>query len=444
VYSLYHETFRDFVSQRLGSLKDAHGSLSDFFYNWRELEGYDLGYATSYLPHHLAMSGKWEQLEAVLEDEEFLQATGPSGFIRGFRFEAPEWQGAYEAWLGHVYRTRELRDARVVAALTYFRSFWWWGEYVQSTFADRLVAACSKAEARLGDPRFSEALERFHASFPTRYQWQDRLEEHDRWLLAEEALSAIESLTGCDRAESLDVQQGPLRGFLNAYLGDCRASCGDGACLDHYRVARERFADSEEDAWGVPYIWTYEADFCTQQGRLEDAVAACLAALDLADDADEEVRADSYRAWGDALWSGGDRTRAWAAYRLATYHAFLCHAIPHPADAYTIAYYHEVRERVMGRLDEEASFGEDRALRAAEEFRTFWSSYGSDGMAVHTPPDADQLRNGLAAGALGSTAAELLPHLPFEGDEEYAAMVLRVAARMAGRIAEEKSTLRCG
>ena len=58
-YRIYHETFREFLLQKLATdLSECHSNWANYCLGWRKLNGYARLYALRYLPTHLIEAGK--------------------------------------------------------------------------------------------------------------------------------------------------------------------------------------------------------------------------------------------------------------------------------------------------------------------------------------------------------------------------------------------------
>jgi WD40 repeat protein len=82
-YRLYHESFADFVRAALAADRDRlAGALADFCLHWAELpDGFGRMYALRFGPTHLRELSRWDDLERLLTDWQFLEAKTEAGYV---------------------------------------------------------------------------------------------------------------------------------------------------------------------------------------------------------------------------------------------------------------------------------------------------------------------------------------------------------------------------
>jgi WD40 repeat protein len=82
-YRIYHESFADFLRDKVGpDLARLRRLFADYCWNWRQFpEGYAATYALRFAPTHLAAAGDWGRLGELLGDLGFLSAKASAGLV---------------------------------------------------------------------------------------------------------------------------------------------------------------------------------------------------------------------------------------------------------------------------------------------------------------------------------------------------------------------------
>jgi hypothetical protein len=157
------------------------------------------------------------------------------------QYEQAEWQVLTQGWLRHLAASPE---AGVEIAMRYFDAFFWWGEYIDFPFCERLLEELKAASLSARGRKIVEMLEEFHRNFIPQRQWHGASE----W--AQEVLLVLSHLT--DRLglanPSDDPERWHVRGLVENYVAEARyaADAVDSLVETSYRSSAEAFFNARQ------------------------------------------------------------------------------------------------------------------------------------------------------------------------------------------------------
>ena len=436
-----------------------HRRLAD--YGWREYTGGEGGdeemsaYTCCHLPFHLAAAGRWQDLTTVIQDCDFHAASGQPSYSRWYRFELPEWKSLLADWLTHLLRSRQPARALTAAATMYFNGFWWWGDYVPYPLCRAVLDLLRRHGRSPAAGRLCRLLAAFDEAYPPGSEYTRRAADPARWATVRTALLGLQEVLDCGGdPETLrdDPVRLHLRVLTDVYLGDALRYLGEPAARSCYQGARALLPDLENDAWFAGWILALEAETLAERGQPEQAIATCRqawqAAVETENDAEEgeggsadcedkELRATLLRVLADAAQAQADWPRAWLSAGLSLLYALWFQAVPHEADAYTIAFYEEQLARTAQRLLDHHAADQKAAAAAA---KTLWETLRE--LAPDTPawPEAT-VRAALAGRDAAGLATALFPPPPGSGDAQLACRIVEVMAGRQAKLAKCRRSL---
>lgn len=350
-----------------------------------------------------------------------------ASYLRWYRYENPEWQETMAEWLYHLAHTPDRAEAGRALAQAYLDAFWWWGCYTDYPFCRQLLTQWAQTQTAPEDQEWLRWLRQFHESYPPA---SERSVKRGDWGRVEEALLGLRRLGKLDGdVLSLpDQGQRHLRAITDLFLAESFRfrQVNDPRAEQYYQEALRLFSESEDDddAWNRPWTLFHLGDLYRERGQLDAARQKSQESLALAQapdidptEFDCEIIANDYRLSGDVCWQQGNSGEAFQNYAWAVFYAYAFHAIPKsPPDFYTVAFYAEITERTLTRLQELWQAGEQaEARKQADYLREFWTPYWK---RVGEPPAPAAIETLLAENRPGELAAALFPAAPKAEDSD--------------------------
>ncbi|MEZ0395894.1 MAG: hypothetical protein ABWK53_05640 [Anaerolineales bacterium] len=331
---------------------------------------------------------------SVMQKQE--EDSDESVWERLHRYELGKWQSLSQGWLRHL---AACSDAGLEIARRYFDAFFWWGEYIDFPFCERLLEDLKGCSLSPRSWKVVEILDEFHHAFVPQRRQQGKAE----W--AEKTLALLRHLS--ERAGLLnppedDALRWHLRGLVENYVAEARLAADPHDALvetayrssaaaffkarDIYaemarqasqtgdRKASRRYRDeADSEAWYGGWMCTWLAGFYAGRGEAEKALkAADLAERTIlkADPKDIEALGRIHAARGDVHFSAGRWEQALQEYQCYALFAlgFLIDEYGVGGDTYTLEYLRECLEHVYGRLLELQN-------RAPDALTAWWSAW---------------------------------------------------------------------
>jgi len=398
-------------------------------------------YLLNHLPYHLGMAKRYDKLDEILRDDDFLAAQGDSVFDSWYRFEHPEWLSAMAAWVKYLF-SRQYPDpklALVLVADAYFGAFWWWSENVDFPFCAQVLSTCEKAAKTLQQKELMKALREFDASFPKKHACRTRVATPEIWKATRKALEQIRKNTVCDGIEADLLDDKPrmqLRMLTDIYLGEAcdllDPGSGDAIYEEACRLAREM-----DDCWNIAYIRALQGEALLRLNKAQEAIDICNEGFKDADKDDMEEYADLFRVIAGARVQKNEIEAANRAFTVAVAYAYLSHTVQHctPADTYTIAYYADQVEGWLDFIQTVQSADPLLALTFCRKLHEFWRPYRK----IFRQEDGDctaNIESALAEQNREALAAMVLPPNPAAGSQEHADLIDLVREEIAGELYE--------
>lgn len=359
---------------------------------------------------------------AIVADYYYQKVVKADSYGQMFALEDPQQQYWMRKWLSHIGQSGDTRIALLQSARIFFDAMWWWGNYVELDFCEKLVSDFEARAATSSSTQFvvfSRAIRRFLTNYPFRARLCRDFQHgypHADWELVQNALLEVQQL-----CRLVDMPKEPSRlehhvaALLDVFMAHCfrYASTPDiGQASACYRRAERNFRQVER-WWDVPWVIFEAADLAFESGDVDSARTGATAAttqlyehLDQ-DDPDEELVANLHRLLGDLSFAEGDVPSAAREYGRAVIHSYLFHRIGGPPDDYTMQFYYEIRGRAM-QLVERLWAKDDytSAMAAASEMHC--AACGN-----HAKPlDNEVVAQSYTAGDLAALAAALFPRGP--------------------------------
>ncbi len=362
-------------------------------------------------------------------------------YERLYRYEKLEWQTLVTEWLYHLAHTHDRIKAHRSFAQVYFDAFWWWGFYLDYPFCDRLLKEGEQTQTNPDDREWLELLREFHTAYPTGYEKQGKSD----WLKVEMTLLSLLQLAKLDQDPSkLDVGGCHLRAIIDLFLAHSRRyrRKDDSKADQYYQEAYTLFSQAN-DRWNISWTLYEQGSLAMERGQNDLALETCRQSLALAkatDLHDNELTANNYRVRADVFWQQNDIDRAFENYARAVFYAYAFHSYPHLPDLYTLAFYREMIERTLTRLQMLWDGGQKtKALQACNGLHEFWVRYWDSWGSPAVTFDCEIL---LAEKQRENMIAYLFPPEPREpelgdGGKEYVERVNYIVNEMIAQIEAE-------
>lgn len=355
----------------------------------------------------------------LLQDEEEQVSSGAYG--QWYRYERASWQANKQDWLHHAGQLPESRElTRARFTLVFLEALWWWGWYVRFDFNRRLVEDWERAVALwsgshrsatfVEDQQLADALWFVLDNYPT----GSRKAPTAPWDEIRARLILIQSLCGLDSGSHLPSdaterrQLARTRGMIRVFLAHTRkyADPRDPAADRYYSEALKAF-QALSDVWVVEWLLFEMAELALDRGepRKADQLLVRSVSLLLASISDEEgksadgaviedfgfeqgpeggwdfeLMANLHRIRADILWQRGELDGAAIEYGRALACAYWFQGHPHAADAYTVAFYKDIVDRVVQRVVDVQEVGgrtDGFAMAVASELPTLMAPEGA-------------------------------------------------------------------
>jgi tetratricopeptide (TPR) repeat protein len=339
-----------------------------------------------------------EYYQSCLFNYEENRTGEPSPYERMYAYEDARWQQVKASWLHHLSFTDDFHVNMAFTQL-YFDAFYWWGEYLENRpFCDEVI---EEWNARYfftpnEDRTWLDVLEKFHTAYPAGYKNKNSLGD---WPGVQESLLALRKLGGFDGDLSdfaEDSQLRHLRVLTDIYLAEARryqdlqgpdaeAYLDEAlSILEEDAAIAEADGDESDDSWIIPWVYWQKADLFLSRGDLDQALQFTEQVKELSLDLEEdilkldlEIIGNAFRVEGDVSWEREDYAKAFQLYAKAMFCAWGFHCAGGATlDFYTVAYHHEMMERIESRLKELLwGSGLEGSSQMCTYLRNFWDPY---------------------------------------------------------------------
>ena len=297
------------------------------------------------------------------------QAEGDeSSFARALRHDAPAWQVLAREWLYHLSMLTDRRAAGMALANMYLRVFYWYGWYEPYALCDRILEDWERTQGSDGaSATWVYWLRLFAKSYPIIWKHQEA-----DWDGVRDAMDALreEGVLGDDEGEwaSLTREQRRLRAITDTFIAqsDLRREPPVLSGIPFYEEARAILAGVPEDRWLLPWVAYWLGQSALENNDLDAAAEECERTLQLGRaEGDWEAVACACQFRGDLRWRRRDYEGATRAYAAAIAHAFRLVGSSIGPDPYTQAFYEEMCDGTMSRIESLWREGETNRARAA-------------------------------------------------------------------------------
>jgi len=329
---------------------------------------------------HAELAAYYEQRLDDFEEER----SGETAYMQLYKLESPSWQALMREWLFHMSRLdrRETRErARLAFARVFLQTFWWYRCYVRYDVCDELVADWARLQPRVEalTARFRDLL----AAYPLGYE---KLDAGD-WAKVEQVMRTLRDDLGLDARIPLDDQgvdderarkHLSNRRWVRALTSLFRAHSyryrtGKGELAPRFFDDALEYFKAEDDPSAVAWATFEYAELKLELGDAAGAAKLLRESAKLLEEAceedeenrDYELMANLQRLHGDIAAAGEDWDEAVDATARAVLRAYTFLDEPQPPDAYTVAFYGEMRERAAQRLLEVRELGGPEAAAKA-------------------------------------------------------------------------------
>lgn len=294
------------------------------------------------------------------------------------QYELPEWQTLSQGWLRHLAANP---DAGLEVATRYFDAYFWWGEYVEFPFCERLIEDLKAASLSPRSRKIVEMLDEFHRSFIPQRQQSGAADWTQDVLLV---LSHLSDRLGLNAPSPDDARRWHLRGLVENYVAEARYAANHRdplaevayrnsaeaffkarqICLDRVRqsledgdrkTARRCREQANTEAWYGGWMCVWLAGLYAEWSQPDKAVqAAELAEQTIlkVDPKDIEALGRIHAARGDVHFAAHRWDEALREYQLYALFAlgFLIDEYGVGGDIYTFEYLRESIEHIYARL----------------------------------------------------------------------------------------------
>lgn len=354
------------------------------------------------------------------------------------QYEQAEWQTLSQGWLRHLAASP---DAGLEIATRYFDAFFWWGEYVEFPFCERLLEDLKTASLSPRSRKVVEMLDEFHRSFVPQRQQSGATAWTQEVLLV---LSHLSDRLGLNAPPPDDARRWHLRGLVENYVAEARyaASRRDPLAEVAYRNSAEAFFKARQicsemgrqlledgdrktarrcreqanaEAWYGGWMCTWLAGLYAEWGQADKAIqAANLAEQTIlkVDPKDIEALGRIHAARGDVHFAARRWDDALREYQLYALFAlgFLIDEYGIGGDIYTFEYLRESIEHIQARLISLQTADEAVLSSWWANWIAFWgedaSSILPDGLATTFPGGVERL---MRTDPLGHVVDHALP-----------------------------------
>jgi hypothetical protein len=335
----------------------------------------------TYFPNPLRFCASTRRLPAI--SRRSCRKKIGNSYSAQFRYEDPAWRDAAVNWIYHLGHGSAAEARRALATL-YLDAFWWWGCFIPDPFCEDLLDWWTQVEvssrARGAHDKANRLFRQFHVAYPMGLQKTGRGD----WAAVRAALVRLRKLLGVaeDNEHSAwrnDAGRRHLRAITNIFLAhadrygaaESRAEALD-AAADHYKETWE-LVDQDDESWNRPWVLLEWAETKHERG-LGGVEKMCDQAEPLAvQEGDNEVLALLARLRGQLALDRGELNQAFQIFGLAVIYAYLFHVSGQSGlpDAYTKAFYEELKSWVLDRVKELA---DDARQAACEALLAVWGN----------------------------------------------------------------------
>jgi len=320
-----------------------------------------------------------------------------------YRYENPEWQALNDDRLYHLAHTGDEAAAMLEFVRTYSDAFWWWGCFLEFSLCDELLKEWRQKDISLRGSEGIDLLRQFQKAYPKETEERSTGD----WMLVEASLARLLKIIELDgnAAGFADRQQRHIRGLCDIFLAEaCRFGSADRArAAQWYQEADELFL-MNNDNWARAWVLFHSADNNCERDELPQALEQCRLALTLGEsEHDPELIALVYRVQGDIHLKQHDIDQAAHNYARASFHAYRFQVDPAVPDPYTVTFYSQMVERVLGRL---CAAEQLQATQLAIALHQFWMPNWTLSGAGMDAPNVAML---LAADRLEQLSDHLFP-----------------------------------
>ena len=158
--------------------------------------------------HHSAAAWYGVQMQKREEDSD------ESVWERLHHYEMAEWQTLSQGWLHHLAATP---DAGVEIATRYLDAFFWWGEYIDFPFCERLLEDLKNVSLSSRSRKIVDLLNEFHSCFVPQRRQHGAVDWVDETLIV---LSRLTDRLNLHNTPKDDPVRLHLRGLIQNYVAE--------------------------------------------------------------------------------------------------------------------------------------------------------------------------------------------------------------------------------